>query len=319
MEPTLPALRTDGGTMTAVSQPPRISVCMPAYNATATIDATLESLWAQSLSEFEVVIVDDASTDSTREHLRAILDPRLRVLRNGTNAKAPATGNRALAFARGEYVKFLDSDDLLKPGCLEALSGALDRHPSASMAFCRRDLLLDEPQDPQSQAWAAEYASPPDNFGNLAELNSGPALLSQWLRAGLPGNWIGEPVTVMARTAAARAAGGFAERAVQDFDFSLWCKLMLKGDVAFVDAVHTTYRVRAGSITRDNKRSARDWLDRAWIAEGIAAHDPGVPGLPTVRRRNLHRALSDFGREPSKERARQLAAFCAAVLGRRRR
>lgn len=100
---------------------PLISVITPAYNAEKTIDATIESVAGQTFCDWEMIIVDDSSTDHTRDKLRkaAAADPRIRAAFLEKNSGSAAARNMALDLAKGQYVAFLDGDDRWKPEKLE--------------------------------------------------------------------------------------------------------------------------------------------------------------------------------------------------------
>lgn len=97
---------------------PLISVVIPAYNAARTLNATVLSVFEQSVQDFEIIIVDDGSKDNTVEIAEAIGDSRVQVIRQ-TNGGASAARNTGIKAARGEYVAFLDADDLWMPHKLE--------------------------------------------------------------------------------------------------------------------------------------------------------------------------------------------------------
>lgn len=100
---------------------PLVSIITPAYNAAQTIDATIDSVMKQTVKDWEMIIVDDCSTDGTRARLAraAASDARIRVLFLERNSGAAAARNHALDLARGRYVAFLDSDDRWKKDKLE--------------------------------------------------------------------------------------------------------------------------------------------------------------------------------------------------------
>ena len=106
---------------------PRISVVVPIYNVEEFLEPCLESLAAQTAGDFEAVLVDDGSTDSSGALAKAFArrDARFRVITqpNGGLSKARNTG---LDATRSEFLHFLDSDDLLPPDAHELLLGALD-------------------------------------------------------------------------------------------------------------------------------------------------------------------------------------------------
>ena len=92
--------------------PPAVSVIMAAYNGADLLPATLATLQKQSFTDFEVIVVDDCSKDSTREVLRAWPDPRVRMIALAENGGPVRARNRAFAEARGRYIAGLDQDDL---------------------------------------------------------------------------------------------------------------------------------------------------------------------------------------------------------------
>lgn len=97
---------------------PEVSVVIPAYNAAATVQQAIGSVLAQSFADFEILVVDDGSTDDTAAAVRAVNDPRVRLLAQ-PNAGAAAARNAGIASAIGEWVAFLDADDLWLPNKLE--------------------------------------------------------------------------------------------------------------------------------------------------------------------------------------------------------
>jgi glycosyltransferase involved in cell wall biosynthesis len=104
---------------------PFFSVIIPVYNRIGRIDQAVESVLAQTFTDFELIIVDDCSTDGTWEHISKYTDPRIRVFRNERNSERCATRNRAIELSQGRYITFLDSDDHHLPHHLEALHGLI--------------------------------------------------------------------------------------------------------------------------------------------------------------------------------------------------
>ena len=113
---------------------PRVSVIIPTYNRIDLVTETVDSALNQSLVDREVIVVDDGSTDGTREHLAACFGDRIRILCQ-TNHGRSAARNRGIVESRGEFVVFLDSDDLLKPDALMIQSSFLDSHPTVGVAY----------------------------------------------------------------------------------------------------------------------------------------------------------------------------------------
>ncbi len=96
-----------------------VSIIMPSYNTARYIGESIQSVLAQTYTNWELIIVDDCSTDNTDEMVAAIEDARIRYLKNDKNSGAAVSRNRALKEARGRWIAFLDSDDLWLPEKLE--------------------------------------------------------------------------------------------------------------------------------------------------------------------------------------------------------
>lgn len=124
--------------MTSTSSPaaPLVSVVMTAYNREDYIREAIDSVLAQSFADFELIVVDDCSTDRTRDVVQGYLhDLRVRLICNDHNLGDYPNRNHASTFARAEFLKFHDSDDLMYPNCLEIMVAALRAHPSAAFAL----------------------------------------------------------------------------------------------------------------------------------------------------------------------------------------
>jgi len=112
---------------------------MPAYNAAATAAAAIASVLAQNYREFELIVVNDGSTDATAEVLGGYRD-RITVIEQA-NAGAAAARNRGLRAARGSYIAFLDADDVWEPELLERLVPVLDSDPACVLAYADLEVI----------------------------------------------------------------------------------------------------------------------------------------------------------------------------------
>src|SRR6188768_179947 len=108
-----------------------ISIVIATRNRRRMLSEAIASIHDQSMSDWELIIVDDASTDDTREFLRRQSDPRISWLVSDRQIGQPAAFNQALPRVRGAYVMFMDDDDLLRHDTLERLKGALEAQPHA--------------------------------------------------------------------------------------------------------------------------------------------------------------------------------------------
>jgi glycosyltransferase involved in cell wall biosynthesis len=108
---------------------PKMSVLLPTYNGAAFLSDTLESILAQTDPDFELIVLDDHSLDSTPDIVRAFKDPRIRLHVNAVNLGLPTNINIGLAMARGVYIARIDHDDLAVPDRLRLQSAFLDENP----------------------------------------------------------------------------------------------------------------------------------------------------------------------------------------------
>ena len=113
-----------------------MSVCIPTYNRAALLRPFLQSILSQTLTDFEVIVSDNCSTDDTPAIVSALTDARLVYHRNETNIGPFRNMNLLLGLARGDYLCIVHDDDLYAPTFLERLSEMLDRHPSVGMVHC---------------------------------------------------------------------------------------------------------------------------------------------------------------------------------------
>ena len=136
--PGSPAIGGPGPSYAARVSAPLFTVICPAYNASGTIEATLRSVQSQTFEDFEMVVVDDGSSDETPELIEAFAaeDPRIRLVRQA-NAGTAGARNRALAEARGSLVSNIDNDDLWLPAYLESMVRAFQATPGVGLCFCR--------------------------------------------------------------------------------------------------------------------------------------------------------------------------------------
>ncbi len=114
---------------------PSVSVVMPTFNHAAFIGEAIDSVLAQTFEDWELLVVDNHSTDGTEEVVRARRDPRIRYERFANDGVIARSRNRAIRAARGRYVAFLDSDDVWAPRKLEAQVELMDHEPGLGLVY----------------------------------------------------------------------------------------------------------------------------------------------------------------------------------------
>jgi glycosyltransferase involved in cell wall biosynthesis len=283
---------------------PRVSVIVAAHNAAVTLPETLASLRAQTVADWEAVLVDDGSDDETGAVARAS-DPRVRVLRNDRPAGPARARNRALHEARGELVAVLDADDLYAPTYLErqiaVCDGAIAEGRRVGAVCCDAELLA---PDGTRSRWS-------DRVGRVECVDLA-TVLAENVVFGL----------VLGRRAAFLDVGGYYEALggeEDDEDYDLWVRMLEAGwEIVVNPEVLATYRL--GAATRssqiaDTAVAGRDLMARA-LARG--ALTPGQRKIARRRRRlfEIVRRRADIEAEPRRWRrvaARARLAPLAAV------
>jgi glycosyltransferase involved in cell wall biosynthesis len=296
---------------------PRVSIAIPAYNAEPWLGETLCSALAQTLGDLEIVVIDDGSSDGTRDVIESYSDPRVRAFDNPANLGQSGTWNRAISLCRAPLVKFLCADDTLHPTCLERMTAIFDRAPSVGMVFSRRAIVAEGP-DAMEGEWR-EYETMFRRFGPLDDVNDGRRMFAACLESGFDDNWIGEPSNVMVRRSLFERLRGFHPHIRQPVDMELWMRLLFHADVGFVDDELATYRLVADSVTQRTMRQGNGWLDRVWLLESLRA-DPAIRSaypqldrLVWVERRRAGVALGRNLRRPGRlpARSRDIRTYIA--------
>jgi glycosyltransferase involved in cell wall biosynthesis len=207
---------------------PLVSAIIAVYNGEASVARAVDSALAQQFESFEVIVVDDASRDATPRVLARYGD-RIRVIRRRRNRGLAAARNRAVDRAQGQFVAFLDADDVWLPQRLSATVAALRTHPTTTMAFS--DVI---PVDRNDLPLAPAYMHPG---------TARPPMVEDLLEDGW---WPILPSTVTIHRWAFNRVGGFAEeyKGASGFeDTELWFLLRELGDFAFVPESLVNYRL----------------------------------------------------------------------------
>ncbi|GFE58490.1 glycosyltransferase family 2 protein [Geobacter sp. AOG1] len=113
--------------------PPKVTVCMPVYNAEAFVAEAISSILSQTYSDFELLIIDDGSTDGSAAIVKAFSDRRIRVIRSNSNLGIVAALNRGIGEAKGKYIARMDADDICMPDRLERQVYFMDTNPSVGI------------------------------------------------------------------------------------------------------------------------------------------------------------------------------------------
>ena len=244
---------------------PKVSVLIPTFNVRRFLAENLDAVLAQDFTDFELVISDNCSTDSTFELIQkyAARDSRIRCWQNQTNLGGYANFAMCHGAARGEYIKFLCSDDkLLHPSALRKMVKTLEEHKEVSLVSCA-SMTIDE---------NSNLLGFRNYFGRSA-IWEGRDVIIRCFEA--PANLIGEPTLIMFRRDACQHRGNPRYRQIGDLEFCF--HFLEKGQFAFIAEPLAAWRRRDGQETEVNRLTGgaskeelwliQEWFSKPWLKE----------------------------------------------------
>jgi glycosyltransferase involved in cell wall biosynthesis len=216
-----------------------VSVIIPTFNRCRLLAETLASVYAQTWRDYEIIVVDDGSDDDTPALVAAHSDRM--VYRRIEHAGASAARNAGLELARGEYIAFLDSDDVWERPFLECMVAGLEKAPDAGFSYC--DYATFSARGTEQAAYL-----PPRHkvSGNLFT----PLLETDFLSTG----------ALLIRRACFARVGGFDPTLSVAHDWDLWLRLAREFDAAYVDAPLVRIRIDSDGLTRNTPQLKADNL-----------------------------------------------------------
>lgn len=285
---------------------PTVTVLMPAYNAETTIDRAITSVLSQTFRDFELLVIDDGSTDDTAGRLSAWeSDERVRVVRRAQNGGLVAALNLGVELAQGTYIARLDADDTAQPARLAVQVAAMRSNPRA--VLCAGGYRRIRPDDT-----CVGVRVPPTRHADLAV-------------SMLAGNRLSHS-TAMFTSEAVRRAGGYDPAWFPVEDYDLWLRLIAEGEYCGVPEVLGDYLENPGGISavrqeaqRDRHRERVDMyrlsVDPRWrdggsprakarrvallaqrLLKGIDARGIDASGTDVIVNRLLHESVGGLGR-----------------------
>jgi glycosyltransferase involved in cell wall biosynthesis len=261
-----------------MSDRPLVSVIIPTFNRAAYLPETLQSLQRQTLSDFEVIVVDDGSTDNTAPLVKERY-PSVRYFYQ-ENAGPAAARNRGLCEARGRFVSFLDSDDLWRPRFLEANSDHLLSNPDVDVVFCRFETM-----DADKRILPGHRKRP----------------YSGDVTARLFASTFITTPSVMIRREAIDEVGGFNSGLLTTEDYDLWLRLSLRHRFGYVDEPLCLRRSHPG--TQSRKGSPVPLIRKARLLERYYARPEFAAKIPAeLARRRLGKVYYTAGKASQRRR-----------------
>jgi glycosyltransferase involved in cell wall biosynthesis len=265
-----------------MSGDPTFTIVTPAYNAAATIEAAIRSVLGQTRGDFELIVIDDGSTDDTAARVEEFTgDPRVRLVRQ-ENSGLPVARNIGIAHGTAPLVSMLDSDDLWLPNYLETMADALAANPDAGFAYTDAWIVEDETRR-VLRASAMAYQDPPDRP---------PAEPVAFLEELLRRNFVFTSATV--RREVLEEVGAYRESLDAAEDYELWLRIAAHGrrGVRAGDRL-AVYRKRAGSLSTNDVRMMTSLRDVAYLVAEEYDVPEHVRALARSRMKEFEAALGD--------------------------
>jgi glycosyltransferase involved in cell wall biosynthesis len=222
---------------------PSVSVCIPVYNGERFLAETIRSVLDQTYRDFEVVVLDNASTDESGAIARSFNDPRIRIERNPVTLSQPDNWNRVVELARGPLVKVVCADDLLHPRCLEYQVAPMEADPGLALVASRRHMI-----DEQSRVIV-----PRRGLAGLTGVRTGVEVARRVVRNG--SNPIGESNNVLFRREDFFTVGGWKTDRTYIMDLDLWLRLLQLGDFLGLPETLAAFRIGRGTVSSANSEA----------------------------------------------------------------
>ncbi len=246
---------------------PRVTVIIPTYNRASLIGEAIDSVLAQSARDIEVIVVDDGSTDGTSDVLDSYGDS-IRVIRRPNGGQCAAR-NTGLERARGEFVAFLDSDDLLLPQKIELQLRGFERFPPVGMV-CSRSVRF---ADGHGFDYREHDAGASEAAGEMQDIFEDMLLLK---RAPLIHD-------TLVRRSCFDAAGNFDTRLRVAADHDIWLRVAALYPVALIDATVAAYRQHSSQVSNAGRLRGEYVTDLNHILDKLAGELPPGRQTPHVR------------------------------------
>ena len=295
---------------------PTVSICLPVYNGERYLGASIESVLAQSCEDFELVIANDCSKDSSAKIIEdyARRDRRIKAFTNETNLGHYPNYNACLEQASGKYIKLFAQDDLLKPEMLERMVTVLEKNPKVSLVATTRTWIDEEGRTIPAQSELDIKLTRP--FSEDTTIPGTEALISTLKECT---NWMGEPSNQMFRAAHIGEAFDTSFNQIGDLEYNY--RLLEQGDYYFIADELCLFRKHASSWTKSNNAELRTYLDWVLLAAKYrkyldqAGLSPEAYCLKFMKdwTRNLECELNQTGRVQLQERGAVLRELIGSI------
>jgi glycosyltransferase involved in cell wall biosynthesis len=229
----------------------KVSVIVLTYNRAHMVTETIDSVLNQTFKDFELIVVDNESTDNTEEVIKSFTDERIRYFKHQNNGLIGVNRNYGVNKARGEYITFCDDDDLWMPEKLERQVKLLDLNKELGLVYSD-SYIMDEN----------------GNLGRDTLLSSLRPLRGNVFDKLFQSNFIPMP-TVMIRREVLSKVGGFDPKYIIALDYDLWLRIAEHYPIDFTEEPLAKYRIHGGSVSRNQELAINEdfqlieyWLEK---------------------------------------------------------
>ena len=235
---------------------PLVSVLIPTYNYAHYLDEAISSVLNQTFTDFELIIVDDNSTDNTDEVMSKYkTNKKISFYKNPVNLGLVGNFNKCIEYSKGKYLKYLLADDKLHPQILEKFVAVMENDASISLVTSNNEMFGIKTK---------KRALP---FQGLQE---GKKVIYESLKEGR-GNWIGEPTVVMFRKSDL-TIGKFSNKYTCLVDINMWLRLLMVGNCYILPEYLSYFRHHAKQAS--SKTNVQNWIDEYNFYKDIKALNP---------------------------------------------
>lgn len=258
---------------------PKISILVPVYNGATFLESCLASIFQQTLTDFEVLVSDDGSSDNSARLVQSFADPRLKFF-HGPRKGLFANLNFLAGQATGELVRILCQDDRLKARCLEREYAFHQRHRLVTVTFCKASRIDGD-----------------DNLLSEPELNDLPEILSPDLAQQqffYHGCIAGNLSTVCFRRSHFERYGKFDERLAVSGDYEFWARICEKEYLGIVQEPLVDLRVHLSQLSRDSRSLPKFVSENRRIRRQILARMPKGVRSKAARYERMRHDVMDF-------------------------
>lgn len=265
-----------------------ISICIPAYNGAAYLAETLESVFAQTFTDFEVLVVDDQSSDDTLNIASsyAARDERIRLVQNPRNLGLVGNWNRCIELAQGEWIKFVFQDDLLEPNCLDKMIAVA--RPEVGIVACKRGFIFEDISESTRKNFL-DYVGLYDIEKLLPDKTHITAdEFSLVVSDTINHNFVGEPTSMLLHRNLFYRFGVFNSHLCQVCDMEYWARVGVNRGITYLPETLAWFRVHGNSMSESNRTKRRNqvlMLDEMLILHDYAFHPVYAPLRAVAARR----------------------------------